>query len=254
MTAAYIHCEADRIDDFAYRNRQIGASLLSEIRNCAEIVAVRIGAENADIALTAVKNYLFLADRDAFYLLRFPGSDARFKAEFNEEFDINLVKAAVKLNRLDGKRRPYDIGFLNAYAAGFFDYFLTETGKKNPNVLKTIFIAACVKNSTTIYANVVAAEKSAVIITAKTSVFSHKLQTPYSIFNNGEWFASNFAFISGIRRPNMTYASPNTPYVNIVCGALYFGFKKLLLCRFNKYTEMKYIPAYCGLYMNVRFI
>jgi len=186
VTAAYVDRQADRIDDFAYRYWQIGASLFAELRKRAVIVVVRIGAEDIDIAFAAIKNYLLFADGNAFNFLRLSGSDTRFKAKLYEKLDINLIKTAVKLNRLDIERRPYDIGTLNADAAGLFDYFLTETGKKYADVLKTILIAASVKYSTTIYANVVAAEKSAVIITAKTSVFSHKLQTPYSIFNNGE--------------------------------------------------------------------
>ena len=163
----------DGIHNLHNGNRRVGG-VTAKLRCTAKIVVGR-ALENADIALSAEEDNLFLQYRDAFKFLNSAGTDASLKGEFDVKFDVDGVKAAVEGNGRDVDLCPGDAGTFDADVGCVRNDIVAEIGQKHTDVLKAIPIATGVENAVCFDADRVSGGRGG----AGEFVVCHKRIPPY---------------------------------------------------------------------------
>ena len=147
-----VHTEHDRL---CYLNYCCGyvVFLAAGLNSRAEIRKISAATEGAYVAVTAIKDNLFVEDGNSVKFLRTTVSYASLEYQFNVETNINGVKASVELNGIKAYMGLRDASALNSDSTGVINDLLTEVGQKNPCIFKTIAVSARVKYPVSLYTN-----------------------------------------------------------------------------------------------------
>ena len=158
-----------------FKNCHRGISLYAAIlRGSAEIRIARC-SEHVKIALSAKQNNALFNNGNTVKFLTSSAADTSLKGYLYIKPDVYREKAFVKCYRINGDVCPRNTRALYSYIASSFDYFITQTGEKNPYVFITVSVSAGVKNSVRLYANCLFAARQR---STRKSIIRHKIILP----------------------------------------------------------------------------
>lgn len=146
----HLAAEHNGICNLAYCDGQVTRCL--DIAGAgAEIITVLLGAENLHAAFRAKENDSLFGDGDTLKFNGLSGADTAFEYKLGVKTNVNAVKAAIELNRLNRKLCPNDACGFNADVVGFFYNVLTAAGQKNAYVFIAVLVTAAVEYTIDIY-------------------------------------------------------------------------------------------------------
>ena len=134
---------------------RLGNVLCSATRLGKVTEAIRAGraSEYANVALSSVKDNLFLNHCNALEFLASSLAYARLKYKLYEKSYGNRIESTIKANGINIDISPGNSRFLGANVARSFYNIIAHIGKVNANVLEAVAITARVKNSVRLYTN-----------------------------------------------------------------------------------------------------
>lgn len=136
-----LYGEADGGRDLYDDLRHVGLVIGCVGKPAAEVVVIRLGGENADIAFAAEQNAFLVVNGKTAEFLALAAGNAGFEQDLEIETDVNRIIAFVKGNRVDGDMCPQDLHAFAADIGGVIDNVLTAFGQKYFQILKTILVA-----------------------------------------------------------------------------------------------------------------
>jgi len=163
----------------------------------AEARASRCALENADVSFAAEKNDLLFNNADAFKFFDISGRNAGFSYYTDIKLYGQLIKSAIKGNRVNINIGPDDSCAFSADSGTALQKLLAAICQKNANVFKTVFIASGVKHAVCIHTHHFARRRA------------------LSVFRHGVYHSFPKHFLTAFRQPIAAYG-------NIVCRQRWF--------------------------------
>ena len=117
-------------------------------RATAEVLTNTVALENADVALSTVKNNALFKHGNTFDFLRASRTNASLKYKLYVKTNVDRVKSAVKANRLDIDTSPNNFCTLGTNRACVLQNFISKIRKINACIFKAIAVAAGIQNAT----------------------------------------------------------------------------------------------------------
>jgi hypothetical protein len=134
------------------RRRLIRLSTLGSGTRAKVIAANSMAFEDTDATLTAVKDHSLFKNSNSFQFLRASTAYAGFKYEFNVKANINRVKSAIELNRVDTDIGPNDLCASCSNCSRVLQDLVSKIRKVYAHVFKAISVSARIQNAVRINA------------------------------------------------------------------------------------------------------